>query len=55
MVKILIWVILPRRRLESVIPKYSIHTGAVTDTHTPQNIRLICAGAVPEHNPTQGR
>ncbi len=49
----LIWIIFSRRRLESVIPKYSIHTGAVTDSHTyTSNIRFIRAGAVPTHNPT---
>ncbi len=36
-----------------MIAKYRIHTSVVTDsyTYTPQNIRLIRAGAVPEDNP----
>ncbi len=46
---------IPRCRLESVIAKYSKHPHRCsdwqTDTHTPQNIRFICAGAVPTHNP----
>ncbi len=32
--KILIWSNIPRRRRESVIPKHSIHTLAVTDSYT---------------------
>ncbi len=36
---------------QSVIPKYSnIHIHCwLTATHTPQNIRFVRAGAVPEH------
>ncbi len=51
--KTLIWVIYSRCRLESVIAKYSIHPQVLwlTFTHTPQNIRFICAGAMPTHNP----
>ncbi len=46
---------IPRRRLESVIPKYCEYPHRCsdwqTDTHTPQNISFIRTGAVPAHNP----
>ncbi len=45
---------IPRCRLESVIAKYSKHPQPVrwlTATHSPQNIRFIRAGALPEHSP----
>ncbi len=49
LVKILIWVIYTR--LEYVIAKYSTLVRWLTATHTHQNIRLIRAGAMAEHNP----